>query len=37
MKKYAEIKKIAAKKANENKEVYMDTKSPFIEEVSKRL
>lgn len=34
--KYAEIKKIAAKRANENREVYMKTRRPLIEEMIKK-
>ena len=34
--KYAEIKKTAAKKANEDREVYMQVKSPLIEEIIKK-
>lgn len=36
MKRYAKIKKLAAEKANENREVYMRIKSPFIEEMVKK-
>lgn len=34
--KYAEIKKIAVKRANENREVYMKTRRPLIEEMIKK-
>ncbi|MCL5784847.1 MAG: GrpB family protein [Patescibacteria group bacterium] len=33
VKKYSEIKKIAAEKANENREVYIKIKSPLIDEM----
>lgn len=36
VKKYAEIKKLAAKKANENREVYMEIKCPLIDEMVKK-
>ena len=36
VKKYANLKKIAAKQANENREVYVEIKSPLIEEMVKK-
>lgn len=36
VKKYANLKKIAAKQANEIREVYMEIKSPLIEEMVKK-
>lgn len=36
VKKYAEIKKIAAKKAKEDREIYMQTKKPLIDEMVKK-
>ena len=36
MKKYAEIKKLAVQKANEDREIYMKIKEPLIGEMIKK-